>query len=89
MAAKDESYQEVISQLDAYIKKVEESCTTLESAAKDCVDNTDNDPAAARSSENLSKAIAKIQEQMPNIRAVMQAMQAQLERIHQAASEAE
>ncbi len=81
VVADEKSYSEVASQISNYIKTISECCDTLQSAGKDCVDNTQGDPAAAKSNANLTAAIAKIQEQMPELQKIVEAMEEQIEKI--------
>lgn len=89
MAASEESYREVISEISSFIGKLDQSIGTLSSAADECVENTDEDPAAVSSNERLKKAIGKIEDQKPILQQVIQAMNEQIERIREAARRAE
>lgn len=89
MAASEESYMEVISEISTYIGKLEESIEALRSAANECVENTDEDPAAVASNERLNQAIGKIEDQKPVLQQVIQAMNEELERIREAARRAQ
>ncbi len=86
VVADEKSYSEVASQISNYIKTVGECCATLQSAGKDCVDNTQGDPAAAKSSANLNAAIGKIQEQMPVLQSIVNAMNEQMEKMKAASN---
>ena len=87
MVVADESaYSEVASKISDYIKKIEECCGTLETAANDCVENTQGDPAAAKSSSDLKAAVGKIQEQMPVLQGIVSAMNQQIEKMQEASS---
>ena len=87
--ADEQSYEEVISKLRAYTNKVFESCNDMYCAGKDCVDNTENDPAAVKSNDNLCKALGQINDAVQTIDTIIAALEEELERIREAAAAAE
>ncbi len=86
--ADEQSYEEMINALQTYMKNAQEECTAMQCAAQDCVDNTQNDPAAAKSSERLSKCLTDIGSALEDIQQVIAAMQEELEDIRNAAARA-
>ena len=89
MQVADESaYEEVIQRLRAYTSKVFESMQQMRTAGVNCVDTTDQDPAAVRSNDNLQKALNEMNESLNKIYELISKLQAELERIREAAAKA-
>ena len=88
MAADESSYQETIAQLNQFKNRIMEGCRVLQTAGRDCVDNTDNDPAAVTSNEKLSECINKIQGTLPQIDSIIWALNEEMEAIKEAAARA-
>lgn len=86
VVADEQSYEEVISKLRAYTSKVFESCNDMYCAGRDCVDNTEGDPAAVRSNDNLGQALNQINEAVQTIDTIIAALQEELDRIREAAA---
>lgn len=86
--ANTEDYESMIQSLQKYMGEMQEECAALSSAAEDCVDNTDGDPAAAKSAEKLQGCVSKINSALESIGGVMQALQNELNQIEEAASKA-
>lgn len=86
--ADEESYEEMISKLQTFISDVEEQCGVMESAGNDCVDNTDNDPAAAKSNARLQQCVTGIRSATESIQGIISALQQELDDIRAAANKA-
>lgn len=86
--ADEQSYEEVISRLRAYTSNVFEAVNNMNTAGRDCVDNTDNDPAAERSYGNLQGALGQINESVQSINQIIAALNEELEQIREAAARA-
>ena len=86
--ASDESYEAMISALGTYLTTVGEQCGIMSAAAQDCVDNTDEDPAAAKSAAKLNQNIVKINESAELIQKIAKALADELEEIHAKARQA-
>jgi len=86
--ASDESYEEMISALNTYLGTIGEQCNVMSAAAQDCVDNTDEDPAAAKSASRLNQNVARINEAAQSIQKIAQALAQELEDIHEQARKA-
>ena len=84
----EQSYEEVIQKLRAYTSKVFEAQSAMYKAGQDCVDNTDEDPAAVRSNGNLQKAIGNISNSVMTINQIIAALNQELEQIRAAAAKA-
>lgn len=87
--AEEQSYEEMISALQNFNAKMEEQCTVMEGAGKDCVDNTDSDPAAEKSNAKLVSCISKIRETSETVNSVISALQDELEAIREAVRKAD
>ncbi len=89
MACADEqSYEEMIGSLQAFMSAVSEACGDMEAAGNDCVDNTDNDPAAEKSNARLQQCTARIRGTLETAQQVIGDLQQELEDIRQAAARA-
>lgn len=86
--ADEQSYEEMINTLQTFLSQAGEQCDVMQSAGEDCVDNTENDPAAEKASAKLQQCLSKIRDSMEAIQAVIQALQDELEDIRQAAARA-
>ncbi len=84
MAADTKKYQEAISKINSYVKKVKEDCGNLKAAAQDCVDNTQNDEHAKKCSASMNSAVSKIQEQLTQLQKIAKNLQQEIERIQKA-----
>ncbi len=87
--ADEQSYEEMISALQNFISEGDEECTTLDNAGRDCVDNTDGDPAAQKCSAKLQECTGKIRVAFQSIQGIIQALQQELEDIREAARRAD
>lgn len=86
--ADEQSYEEMISELQRFSQAAEEQCSVMESAGRDCVDNTDNDPAAVKSDEKLQSCVSGIRNALSDISGIISALQQELEDIREAAAKA-
>ena len=87
--ADEQSYEEMINALQDFLSDLEEECTVMEGAGKDCVDNTDEDPAAVKSNARLQKCIGSIRENFETIQSIISALQKQIENIRTIAAKAD
>jgi len=87
--ADEQSYEEMINALQSFLSLAEEQCSVMESAGQDCVDNTDNDPAAEASNSKLQKCIGDIRATFETIQKIISALQDELEDIRAAAAKAQ
>ncbi len=87
--ADEQSYEEMIAALQNFVSELEEQCTVMETAGRDCVDNTVNDPAATKSSAKLGNIVGKIRETFDTINGIASALQEELEAIRIAAQKAD
>jgi phage-related protein len=87
--ADEQSYEEMISALQSFITEGDEECTTLDNAGRDCVDNTDGDPAAEKCSARLQECTGNIRNAFQRIQGIIQALQLELERIRETARKAD
>ena len=85
----EESYQEMIRALQNFMAQTSEHCGVMESAGKDCVDNTDNDPAAVKGNEKLGACLQRIRGTFETVQGVIEALQRELEQVHAAAAKAD
>ncbi len=86
--ADEQSYQEVINALRSYTNSVSEASGKMYRAGSDCVDNTQNDPAAVTSNERLQGALSKINGAVQDIGGIIADLQEELEEIREAAAAA-
>ena len=86
--ASEESYEEMISALQTFMSEAEEECSTMEAAGNDCVENTENDPAAETSNAKLQKCVGDIRTALESIQGIVTALQEELEAIREAAAKA-
>lgn len=86
--ADEQSYEEMISALQTFVSQTEEQCSVMESAGKDCVDNTDGDPAATKADSKLQKCVGDIRATCETINGIISALQEELEEIRAAAAKA-
>lgn len=87
--ADEQSYEEMISALQNFKNQVEEQCNVMEKAGKDCIDNTDGDPAAEKSSARLSECVGKIRATFEIVDYIISALQEEIEDIRAAAAAAD
>ncbi|OUQ25830.1 hypothetical protein B5E77_10145 [Lachnoclostridium sp. An131] len=87
--ADEQSYEEMINALQNFLSEAEEQCTVMEKAGQDCVDNTDNDPAAQKSNAALQSCIRSIRDNFEAINRIAQALSEQMEDIREAAAKAD
>ena len=74
-----DSYNEMISALEKFKADVSEQCATMTSAGHDCIDNTDNDPAAVNANSKISECVQKIQSSVEMIDEIITILNQQLE----------
>lgn len=86
--ADEQSYQEVIQALKAYMSTVYEASGEISRAGTDCVDNTRNDPAAAVSNQRLQEALGRINSAVQDIDGIITDLQQELEEAIEAAASA-
>lgn len=87
--ADEQSYEEMISALQAFVAQVGEQCDVMESAGNDCVDNTDGDPAAEKSNAKLQQCVGNIRSATESVQGIISALQEELEDIRKAAAKAD
>lgn len=87
--ASDESYEEMINTLQKFLREAEEECSTMQSAGQDCVDNTENDPAATKANDSLQGCVEGIRTACETIQGIVSALQDELDRIHEATAKAD
>ena len=83
------SYEEAVSQLQTISGELSDDISVLQRAGEDCVDNTDNDPAAVSSKEKVDSCVQKLQAQLETIANVITALQEEIEAIQEAAAKAQ
>ena len=86
--ADEQSYEEVVSQLQRFVKEVEDECNVMTRAGMDCVDNMDNDPAALASCTKLAECIKSIEMNVELVEQVIKALQEQIQGIREKAAKA-
>ena len=87
--ADEQSYEEMIQALQNFKQQTQEQCQIMTNAGRDCVENTDNDPAAEKSSAKLATCVSKIEEALETVDSVIAALQEELEAIREAARKAD
>ena len=87
--ADEQSYEEMIAALQNFLTELEEQCTVIETAGTDCVDNTDNDPAATKSNEKLKNVVTKIRATFDKVQGIITALEEELDDIRVAAQKAD
>ena len=87
--ADEQSYEEMVAALQNFINELEEQCTVMETAGRDCVDNTDGDPAASKSNEKISNIANKIRGTFETVEGIIAALNEEIERIRIAAQKAD
>lgn len=87
--ADEQSYEEMISTLQAFVAQIGEQCDVMESAGNDCVDNTDGDPAAEKSNARLKQCVGNIRTATEEVQGIILALQEELEDIRAAAAKAD
>ncbi|MCR4588333.1 MAG: hypothetical protein K5682_08005 [Lachnospiraceae bacterium] len=88
VGADEQSYEEVINKLKAFKSKASGLVTEMRTAGKDCVDNTDNDPAAVKSNDSLNTALSQITTSLEGIDQIVAALEQELQDIIEAANKA-
>lgn len=83
--ADEQSYEEVISRLNRFVKEVYTVCDDMTRAGSDCYDNMDQDPAAYASCVRLADCIKSIKMNVELVEQVSDAMQKQIDRIREKA----
>lgn len=86
--ADEQSYEEMIAALNRYISEVEAQCDIMCKAGEDCVDNTEDDPAAIASKEKIEGHVKKIKAELETVGKVIRALQDEIERIRAEAKKA-
>ncbi len=86
--ADEQSYEEMVEALQEFSASVEERCSDMEAAGTDCVDNTDNDPAAVTLDGKLKERVGNIREALEKVQTVINGLQEEIDRIRKAAAEA-
>jgi hypothetical protein len=79
--ADEESYEEMINALQNFKSQTEQQCLVMEQAGKDCVENTDGDPAAEKSNAKLVACVTQIRGALETVDALAAALQEELDRI--------
>lgn len=87
--ADEQAYEEMINALQTFVSQADEQCGVMESAGNDCVDNTENDPAAEASNSKLQKCVGDIRSTFETIQGIISALQEELEDIRAAAAKAQ
>lgn len=87
--ADEQAYEEMINALQTFVSQADEQCGVMESAGNDCVDNTENDPAAEASNSKLQKCVGDIRSTFETIQGIITALQEELEDIRAAAAKAQ
>lgn len=86
--ADEQAYEEMINALRNTQRQLEEHCRVMAQAGTDCVDNTDNDPAAERANARLGECVSKIKQELETLGSIATALSEELEDIRQAAARA-
>lgn len=90
MAYADErSYEEMVSALQAFMTKVSDACGDMETAGNDCVDNTDEDPAAVKSNARLQQCVARFRGTLSTAQNVITYLEEEIEEIRRNAAKAD
>ncbi|MCI5597322.1 MAG: hypothetical protein MR380_11550 [Lachnospiraceae bacterium] len=82
-------YEEVIDALNTFCKEVADATGEMESAAKDCVNNCEQDEASIKSKEKVDKCITSFQAAIEKAQKLAKAMQEELTQAQEAAKKAE
>jgi len=86
--ANEQQYEEMISALQSFKSEAQEKCQLLSSVGSECVENTQNDPAAVKSNSSVQGCVRNIEVQLEEIDRIAQALAEELESIKEAASKA-
>ena len=86
--ADEQSYEEMISALQKFVADANEQCEVMQRAGTDCVDNTDNDPAASKANNKLMSCVSGIRSAVAEIQDIAAKLQEELEDIRSAAAKA-
>ena len=84
--ADEQSYEEMIQALQKFSSDTAEQCSVMESAGKDCVDNTEGDPAAEKSNGKLQRCVGNIRNALGDIQGIAAALQQELDDVRAAAA---
>lgn len=87
--ADEACYEAMIDALQAFVANMGEHVSEMQAAAATCVENTEDDPAAARAAASLAGKLQAIQEAAAQAGTIAQQMQDELERIRAAAAKAD
>ncbi len=87
--ADEQSYEEMIRVLQDFISKVSDACGDMETAARDCVDNTDGDPAAEKSSAKVQQCVARFRGTLETAQNVITYLEEEIEEIRRRAAQAD
>ena len=87
--ANEQQYEDMISALQTFRSAAQEKCQTLSSAGNDCVDNTENDPAATKANASIQKCVGEISSALEDVERIEQALAEELEEIRAAAAKAD
>jgi len=85
--ADEQSYEEMISALQTFINTVSDACGDMETAGNDCVENTDNDPAAEKSNAKLQQCVARFRATLSTAQKVITDLEQELEDIRRPAAQ--
>ena len=69
--ANEQQYEDMISALQTFKSTAQEKCQTLSSAGTDCVDNTENDPAATKANASIQKCVGEISSALEEIGTIL------------------
>ncbi len=86
--ADEQSYEEMINELQTFLTEAGEQCDVMQAAGEDCVDNTEDDPAAAGANAKIQKCVGDIRARFEDIQSIIAALQQELEDIKAAAAKA-
>ena len=86
--ANEQQYEEMISALQTFKTEAQEKCQTLTAVGSECVENTQNDPAAAKSNSSVQQCVGQIEAQLEEIDRIAQELADELDRIREAAAKA-
>lgn len=76
--ANTETYSQVISMLSSFLTEADGYCQTMETAARTCIDNMDEDPNAQKAAGKVSECTAAIRQNFEALQEVISAMQDEL-----------
>ena len=85
----EQVYEEVISALQTFCKNVGEACDEMQDAAKECVENCENDAASLKSQTRVNEHITSFKDAIERADNLISAMQQELEDARAAAEKAD